>query len=337
MISSKRRGVMQQKNKAAIGLIISFVSVCVLSIGGSHAQDYPKSPIQIVIPFAPGGATDILWRSISDHLAKNINGSVSLVNKAGGGGVVGTSFVVNSKPDGYTLVSANSDPLNIAPVFTPDIPYNPEKDLTYLAKLALFPGTIATRADAPYKTLEELIAFARANPKKLKAGVAGMGTKPHMNVELFNREANIEIIPIPFGGGGEAVTNLLGGHVDIGILSIPSVKSHALSGKARILAVFSPIRSADFPQVPTMGERGYKSSNITTGVGLAGPKGMAPAIARKWEDVLEKTMKDPKVVAVVDKIGGLMIDFKNGEGYKKEILADLAVFKEMIPTLPGRK
>ena len=110
--------------------------------------------------------------------------------------------------------------------------------------------------------------------------------------------------------------------MDLGILSIPSVKSHALSGKVRILAVFSPVRAADFPQVPTMGERGYKSSNITTGVGLAGPKGMAPAIARKWEEAVEKTMKDPKVVAVVDKIGGLMIDFKSGEEYKKEILAD---------------
>jgi len=328
---------MQKKSIAAISFVISFASVCALSIGGSYAQDYPKSPIQIVLPFAPGGATDILWRSISDPLARNINGTISFVNTTGGGGVVGTSFVVNSKPDGYTLVSANSDPLNIAPVFTPDIPYNPEKDFTYLAKLALFPGTIATRVDAPYKTLEELIAFARANPKKLKAGVAGMGTKPHMNVELFNREAGIEIVPIPFGGGGEAVTNLLGGHVDVGILSIPSVKSHALSGKARILAVFSPVRSVDFPQVPTMGERGYKSSNITTGVGLAGPKGLAPAIAKKWEDAVEKTMKDPKVIAVVDKIGGLMIDFRSGEDYKKEILADLVVFKEMIPTLPGRK
>jgi len=311
--------------------------ICLSWGNGSYGQDYPKSPVQIVIPFAPGGATDILWRTISDHLARNINGTVSLVNKSGGGGVVGTSFVANSKPDGYTLVSANSDPLNIAPVFTPDVPYNPEKDFTYLAKLVLFPGTIAVRVEAPYKTLEELIAFARANPKKLKAGVAGMGTKPHMNVELFNREAKIEIAPIPFGGGGEAATYLLGGHVDVGILSVPSVKSHVLSGKVRVLAVFSPTRCTDFPQVPTMAERGYRSSNITTGVGLAGPKGMSPAIAKKWEDVVEKTMKDPGVVAMVEKIGGLIIDIKNGEEYKKEILADLVLFKEIIPTLPGRK
>ncbi len=328
---------MQKKNKTKVWFFFSVVLTCLLWGAVSYGQDYPKSPIQIVLPFAPGGATDILWRSISDSLARNINGTVTFVNKPGGGGVVGTSFVANSKPDGYTLVSANSDPLSIAPVITPDVPYNPEKDFTYLAKLALFPGTIAARAEAPYKTLEELIAFARANPKKVKAGVAGVGTKPHMNIELFNREANVEITPIPFGGGGEAVTNLLGGHVDLGILSIPSVKSHVLSGKIRILAIFSPTRSQDFPQVPTVAERGYKKSNIATGVGLAGPKGMAPAISRKWEDAVEKTMKDPRVAALIDKVGGLVIDFKTGEGYKGELLGDLAMFREILPGLNLKK
>ncbi len=328
---------MHKKNGTKVWSIFSVVLICLLWGSVSYSQDYPKSPVQIVLPFAPGGATDVLWRSISDYLARSINGSVTFVNKPGGGGVVGTSFVANSKPDGYTLVSANSDPLSIAPVLTPDIPYNPEKDFTYLAKLALFPGTIAARAEAPYKTLEELIAFAKANPKKVKAGVAGVGTKPHMNLELFNRDANVEITPIPFGGGGEAVTNLLGGHVDLGILSIPSIKSHVLSGKIRILAIFSPARSPDFPQIPTVAEKGYKNSSIATGVGLAGPKGMAPAIAKRWEDAVEKTMKDPRVIAVVDKVGGLIIDFRTGEGYKKELLADLALFKEILPGLSLKK
>ena len=125
--------------------------------------------------------------------------------------------------------------------------------------------------------------------------------------------------------------------MDLGILSIPAIKSHVLSGKIRILAIFSPTRSPDFPQVPTMAERGYKNSSIATGVGLAGPKGMAPAIVRKWEDAVDKTMKDPRVVAVIDKVGGLVIDFKNGEGYKKELLADFAVFKEILPALPAKK
>ncbi len=125
--------------------------------------------------------------------------------------------------------------------------------------------------------------------------------------------------------------------MDLGILSIPSVKSHVLSGKIRILAIFSPSRSPDFPQVPTVAERGYKKSNIATGVGLAGPKGMAPSIAGKWEDAVAKTMNDPRVAAVIDKVGGLVVDFKTGEGYKGELSADLAMFREILPGLNLKK
>jgi tripartite-type tricarboxylate transporter receptor subunit TctC len=328
---------MQKKTGTRICCILFATWIYLLWVASSQAQDYPKSSVQIVIPFAPGGATDILWRSISDFVAKNINGSVALVNKAGGGGVVGTSYVVNSKPDGYTLVSANSDPLNIAPLFTAGVPYDSEKDLTYIAKLAVFPFTITVQTESPFKTIEELIAFAKANPRKLKAGVAGVGTTPHMIVEILNRDAKVEIIPIPFGGGGESVTNLLGGHVDLTVISTPVVKSQVLAGKLRILAMFSPTRSPEFPQIPTIGERGYKSSNIATGIGLGGPRGLSPTVVKKWEEAIEKTMKDPKVAAIIDKLEGLIIDFRNGESYRKELLRDLGMFREIVPTLPGKK
>jgi tripartite-type tricarboxylate transporter receptor subunit TctC len=310
--------------------------VCILWVGGSYAQDYPKGPVQIVIPFSPGGGTDLFWRSISEDIAKSINGTVVFVNKTGGGGVVGTSFVANATADGYTLVSANSDPLNLSPVFG-QVPYNPEKDFTYLAKLVAFCPTLSARIDAPYKTLEELVAFAKANPRKVKAGVAGVGTIPHIAVEMLNREAKVEIVPVPFGSGGEVTTSLLGGHVDIALPSAAAIKSHALAGKARILAVFSPTRLAEFSQIPTLGEKGYKASNVSTGVGLAGPKGLPPAIAKKWEDAVEKMLKDQKVIEAIGKMEGYVIDFKKGEGYKREILADLEVFREVVPKLTGKK
>ena len=325
---------MQKTTIACWILIIMFASL--LWVGAPVAQDYPKGPVQIVIPFAPGGATDILWRNISDFLAKNINGPVALVNKTGGGGVVGISFVVNSKPDGYTLTVANSDSLNITPLFTPDIPFDMEKDLTYLGKMAIFPQSIAVRAESPFKTLEELIAFAKANPKKLKSGCPGVGTSPYMAIEMFNRDAKIEISAVPFGGGGEVVPNLLGGHVDLAFVAIPPIKSQVLSGKARILAILSPTRLPGFPQVPTVVEKGYRKSTIATGVGLAGPKGLIPAIVKKWEEAIEKTMKDPKVVATIEKFD-FVADFKSGEAYKKEILAEYATFKEIVPTPPGKK
>jgi tripartite-type tricarboxylate transporter receptor subunit TctC len=328
---------MQKKTGTRIRLILIVTLACLLWIGSSQAQDYPKGPVQIVIPFGPGGLTDIFWRSTSEFIGNNMKGTIVLINKPGGGGVVGTSFAVNSKPDGYTLVSANSDPLSMSPVFLPDVPYNPEKDVTYIAKLAAFAFTISVRSDSPFKTLEELVAFAKANPKKLKCAVMGIGSTPHIIVEVFNRDAKIEITPIPFDSGGESITNLLGGHTDLCVNSLPSTKSHILAGKVRVLAFCSPKRLPDFPEVPTMTEKGYKKSSIATGVGLAGPKGLASTIVSKWEEAIGKTLKDPKVIAIIEKLGGVVVDFKSGEGYKKELMTDLAMFKEIVPTLPVKK
>jgi tripartite-type tricarboxylate transporter receptor subunit TctC len=302
-----------------------------------EAEDYPKGPVQIVIPFAPGGLTDIFWRSTSEFIANTMKGTIVLVNKPGGGGVVGTSFGANAKPDGYTLFSANSDPLTISTVFTPNVPYDPDKDFTYIAKMAAFAFTIAVQGESPFKTIEDVVAYAKANPKKLKAAVMGVGTTPHTILEVFNRDAKIEITAVPFDSGGESVTNLLGGHTELTVVSLPSIKSHVLSGKARILAFCSPKRLPDFPDVPTISEKGYKRSSIATGVGLAGPKGLPPAMVSKWQEAIDKTFKDPKVIDVMEKLGGVVIDYKTGETYKNELMADLAVFKELLPTLPGKK
>jgi tripartite-type tricarboxylate transporter receptor subunit TctC len=328
---------MQTKTGTKTRFIFFVAMACLLWVGSSQAQDYPKSPVQIVIPFGPGGLTDIFWRSISDFLSNNIKGTVMLVNKPGGGGVSGTSFVANSKPDGYTLVSANSDPLSMSPVFLPNVPYNPEKDITYIAKLAAFAFTISVRADSPFKTIEEVVTFAKANPKKLKAAVMGVGSTPHTILGVFNRDANVEITHVPFDSGGESVTNLLGGHTDLGVIAMPSVKPHVLSGKARVLAFCSPKRLPEFPDIPTLAEKGYKISSIATGVGLAGPSGLASAIVSKWEGAVDRTLKDPNVMAIIEKLGGAVVDFKRGEDYKKELLADLEMYKEILPTLPGKK
>ncbi len=317
--------------------IFFIVLASLLWVGAPGAQDYPKSPVQIIIPFGPGGLTDILWRSVSDFVGSNMKGTIVLVNKSGAGGVAGTSFGANSKPDGYTLISANSDPLTISPVFTANVPYHPEKDFTYIAKMAAFAQTIAVRSDSPFKTLEELVAFAKANPRKLKSSVMGVGSTPHTILGVFNQEAKVEITFVPFDSGGETVTNLVGGHTDMAIVSVSAIRSQIQAGKARILAVCSPKRIPDFPDLPTVAEKGYKKSSIATGVGLAGPKGLAPAIVSKWEEALDKTFKDPKVIAVVEKLGGAVVDFKHGEDYKKELLADFEMFKQLLPTLPGKK
>ncbi len=328
---------MQKKTGTRTGVILFVTLICLLWAASSQAQDYPKGPVQIVIPFGSGGLTDIFWRSVSDSIGSNMKATIVLVNKPGGGGVVGTSFVANAKPDGYTLVSANSDPLTISPVFTPNVPYHPERDFTYLAKLAAFAQTISVRSDSPFKTLEELVAFAKANPRKLKSSVMGVGSTPHTILQVFIRDAGVDIGAVPFDSGGETVVNLLGGHTDLCVVSLSAVKSQVVAGKIRLLGICSPKRISEFPQVPTLGEKGYKKSSIATGVGLAGPKGVASDIVRKWEEAMGKMMKDPKVISTTEKLGGAVIDFKKGEDFKKELMADFAVYKELIPTLPDKK
>jgi len=327
-----------QKKLGSRARVVLFVTLtCLLWVGSAQAQDYPKGSIQIVIPYSPGGLTDIFWRTISDSLAKNINGPIAYINKPGGGGILGTSFVANSKPDGYTLVNISPEAVSIAPPFTPNMPYDSEKDLTYIAKACVVGFGFAVRNESPFKTLEELVAFAKANPRKLKAAGMGVVGTPRMILGVFNRDAKVEITYIPFDGGGEVTTNLLGGHTDFAVASLPPIKAHVLSGKIRLLAVCSPKRLPNFPEIKTLKEKGYPRSSFATALGLGGPKGVAPAIVSKWEEAIDKTLKDPKVITTVQNIEGVVIDFKHGEDYKKEMMADLAMFKEIVPTLPGQK
>lgn len=317
------------KRKRTEKCFILFILVaCLFWTASTEAQDYPKSAVQIVVPFAPGGAVDIFWRTVTDTMNKHLNGTIAIINKPGGGGVVGTSAVVNSKPDGYTLLGGTSDPLNIAPVITPDIPYDVEKDLTYITKLVVFPQLIVVKAESPFKTLEDLIAFARSNPKKLKAGLTGMNTS-YFGLEMLNVDAKVEITPVPFGGGGELVPNLLGGHVDLGFISVSPIKPHVAAGKIRILAVLSTTRLPDYPQVPATYEKGYSRTIISTGIGLLGPKGLSPGIVKRWEDVTEATLKDPNILSTLQRLD-YVIDSRRGEDFKKNMMSDLANFKEII-------
>ncbi len=320
---------MKNTTRSGKFLVLLILAACLLWVVPSGAQDYPKGSIQLVIPFAPGGATDIFWRTLGDYLSKNLNASLAMVNKPGGGGIVGMSTVVNAKPDGYTVCAGNSDTLNITPLFTKDIPFDTINDLTYIAKLAIFPQGMAARTESPFKTMDDIIAFAKANPKKLKAGTPGVGTSPYMAAYTFNRDAKVDITPVAFGGGGEVVPQILGGHVDFAFISMPPVKSQVVAGKIRYLAFFAKKRHPLYPDIPTAVEKGLKRTVIETGIGLVGPKGLPPAVVKKWEAVAQMTMKDPNVISAVHKFD-YIVDFKRGEDYKKEIAEEFADFKELM-------
>ena len=328
---------MEKKMAKGVGIVLCIISMLFVGVYSIHAQEYPKGPIQIVIPYGPGGLTDIFWRTISDSLASNIKGAVAMVNKTGGSGVVGTSFVVNAKPDGYTLVNVSPEATSIAQAFSPPLPYNPDSDLTYIAKLSVAGHCVAVRDESPFKTLDEVVAYARANPRKLKSAVMGVSGTPRVILEVLKRNAKIDIVPVPFESGGEIVTNLLGGHVDMAIVGLTPIQGQVDSGKARLLAVSAPKRFPTMPQVPTIVEKGYMKSALATALGLAGPKGLSPTIVSQWDAAIQKTLKDPKVITAVEKLAGIVIDYQKGEGYRKDLMDDYAMFKEIAAALPDKK
>jgi len=327
---------MQKRIGVKAVFVLLLVSVFVLGIGGVQAQDYPKGTIQLVVPYSPGGLTDIFYRTISDGLAKNIGGHIAILNKPGGGGMIGTSYVVNTKPDGYTLVNISAETVSIAPAFTPNMPYDPAKDLTYIAKTAVVAVGVTVREESPLKTFEDLVSFAKANPGKLKTGGMGIVGTPHMIYGVFTRDAKVDIKYIPFDGGGQVVANLLGGHTDFALTSISSVAMHLASGKARLLAVCSPRRLEHYPDVPTLAEKGYPKSSFAVALGVGGPKGLPPAIVSKWEAAIEKTLKDPAVLNAIDKTKGVVVDFKSGSDYYKELMDNAGIFKEIAATMPKK-
>lgn len=311
-------------------LIILLLFILIFSpFSFSQSQEYPKAPIQLVVPFAPGGAVDIFWRNISDILSKNLNGTITILNKPGGGGVVGTSYVVNSKPDGYTIGGGPTDVFIFAPLFNPNIPFDVQKDLTYIAKLAFWPQIIIVRSDSPFKTLEDLISFAKANPKKLKAGTPGPGTAPHMALHLLNYNAKVEITPVIFGGAGEIMPQLLGGHLDLAFMAPSPAKSQFLAGKIRILSFFSRERHPLYPDIPTAFEKGFRNMVITGAVGITGPKGLSSFIVKKWEEASEKTIKDQNIISAIQKFD-YVVDYKRGDEFKKEVMEEVIFFKKFI-------
>jgi tripartite-type tricarboxylate transporter receptor subunit TctC len=324
---------MNKKYGFAMCIGLMLMSVCVFGVTAVSAQDYPKGPVQLVLPFSPGGATDIFWRSVGDHFGKALGTTLTLVNKPGGGGIVGMAGVLSAKPDGYTLCAGNSDTVNINPLFTKDLPFNTIDDVNYIVKVANFPQSLAVKTDSSFKTFDDVIAYARANPKKLKASTPGVGTNPAMALRLLDYEAKAEITPVGFTGGGESITALLGGHVDLAAIALPAAKAQLDAGKIRIIVFFSKQRHPLYPAIPTAYEKGYKQTLVDTGMGIVGPKGLPAEVTKKWEQAVQTALKDPAVVAAIHKFD-FVPDFMNGEQFKKEIVDEFNVFKKVMAAQP---
>jgi len=270
-------------------------ALAVLAHAPAFAQAFPSKPIRIVVPFPPGGAVDFYARAMQPALTEGFGQPVVIDNRAGASGMIGADLVAKSRPDGYTLLLGNIASLAINAGIYDKMPYDPVKDFSPIMHTVDVNYVLVVHPSLPVTSVAELIAYVKANPGKVSYGSAGSGSLPHLAAELFKSSTGIEMVHVPYKGGGPMVTDLLGGTVQLVIADQANLMPHVRAGTLRALAVASPRRSATAPDLPTMAEAGVSGFQAVAWNGLVGPAGLPPDIVKRVHDVFAKAMAAPDV------------------------------------------
>jgi tripartite-type tricarboxylate transporter receptor subunit TctC len=272
---------------------LSALAACALASAPVLAQDYPAKPIHILVGFAPGGGTDIMARIVAPRLAERLGQPVIVENRPGAGGNLATDVVVKAAPDGYTLLMGTIAALAINPSLFRNLPFDPVKDLTTISMGVTLANVVVVHPSVPAKTLPELIDLARRQPGKLTYSSSGNGTAGHLSGALFESMAGVDLVHVPYKSGGQAMSDLLGGQVDMSFAAAPGAIPQIKAGKIRALAVTTRERSTFLPDIPTVAEasgiNGYESSNW---YGLVGPARLPKAVVDKLNAAMVETLRE---------------------------------------------
>ena len=270
------------------------------------SQDaYPARPVKLIVPFPPGGPTDIMGRTAAKAMGDALGQSFVVENKAGAGGNIGTDAVAKAAPDGYTIGLSAISSLAIAPYLYDKLPFQVEKDFAPISLVGTTPCVIVVHPSAPFADLKGLVAYAKANPGKLGYATSGIGTSNHLAAELLQSVAGIELTNIPYKGSSQIVPDLLSGTVIMSMeSSLATTLQHIRSGKLKALAVTSPTRAKALPDVPTVVESGYPGFAVETWFGLVAPAATPAAVVQKLHDAWAKGAKTAEAQAAFDNISG---------------------------------
>ncbi|MFZ9138089.1 MAG: Bug family tripartite tricarboxylate transporter substrate binding protein [Hylemonella sp.] len=311
--------------------LFHIVSACLLAVAGiASAQDsWPSKPIRLVVPFTPGGVTDTSGRLIAEHLGKRLNQQVVVDNKPGASGNIGTSLVKTATPDGYTLLLGFDGTMVINPNVFAKIPFDTLKDFAPIGKIGNATLILVSHPDVPAKTLSEVIALSKTRSGGLPYGTSGTGGTPHIAGELLNQRTGANLMHVPYKGGGQAMTDVLGGNIPLVYTAVAGAQGHVKSGKLRAIAVSGAQRTSALPDVPTFIESGVADFVVDSWVGVLAPVATPAAITKRLNSELNAVLNDP---VVRDKLRALGIEASPGtpEKFGEEMRRDLANYGQVV-------
>jgi tripartite-type tricarboxylate transporter receptor subunit TctC len=285
----------------AMGLIAGGISALV-SIGGASALDYPTRPVRFVVGYPPGGATDILARLVGQRLSERLGQQFVIENKAGAGNNIATEAVVNAEPDGYTVLLVNPANYINTSLYT-NLKFNFVRDIAPVASFTRVPNVMTVAPSVPAKTVAEFIAYVKANPGKVNMASSGNGTSVHLSGEMFMAMSDTKMLHVPYRGAAPAITDMLGGQVQVMFDNMPSIIQHIRAGSLRALAVTTAARSPQLPDVPTVAETvpGYEASAL---FGMGAPKKTPPQILEKLNREINAVLAEPEMKKRLAELGG---------------------------------
>ncbi|MBI2728164.1 MAG: tripartite tricarboxylate transporter substrate binding protein [Polaromonas sp.] len=309
--------------------IITASLMALALVTAAQAQPYPNKPIRLVIPFPPGGGTDILSRLVAQKLTEANKWNVVPDNRGGAGGTIGIAEAARAAPTGYDMVMGQKDNLVVAPWLYKNLSYDPTKDLVAVAHVAYTPVVIVTGVQSRFKTLADVVAAAKGKPDTVTYGSPGNGTTIHLAGEIFNTAAGIKLRHIPYKGSNPAMMDVLAGNVDLMVSSLPSAISQIKAGKLRALAVTSAKRSTSMPDIPTVAELGYKDFDVSTWYGLFMPAGTPKEIVTTMNAEVNKLLATNDMKAAVHAQGAEVLNMTPDQ-FSNLLKTDYVKWKDIV-------
>jgi len=302
--------------------VIAWSVAALLGSPAAQSQTYPAKPVRVIVPFSPGGGTDIVARIVSQKLTDRFGTPVLVDNRVGAAGAIGAEIVVRSAPDGYTLLVGSTSEIGIGPSLYSKLPYDVLRDLVAVTPLAATPMILVVHPSMPVKTAKELVALALARPGQINYGSAGAGSGAHMSTELFRYLTKINIVHVPYKGVGPAITDVVGGQVQILFTTVPSVTAFMQAGRLKALAVTSAERAPSIPEVPTMAESGVPGYEVEYWYGFFAPAATPKDILARIHADTTEVLRLPDVIANFAKQGVQPV-IKTQERFAAFVKADI--------------